>query len=89
MHYLNTVDYSAFITGSTRDKLTQQEMGEIPVPLPPLEIQQEIEQRIDLKFALLNGLTDRIREQVNLLEEHRQALITAAVTGQLEVTKAA
>ena len=41
-HILNRVDYKAFIDGSTRDKLTQSDMGLIPIQLPPIKTQRAI-----------------------------------------------
>ena len=45
-HCLNSVDYTNFITGTTRYKLTQAEMVKILLPTPPLAEQQRIVQAI-------------------------------------------
>ena len=45
-HCLNSVDYTNFITGTTRYKLTQAEMAKILLPTPPLAEQQRIVQAI-------------------------------------------
>jgi type I restriction enzyme S subunit len=53
--------------------------------LPPLEVQRaavELLTSLDEKTGVLE--TD-LNRQVTLLEERRQALITAAVTGQLDI----
>ena len=42
--------------------------------------------RLHTEGAELRG---KLEQQIELLQEHRQALITAAVTGQLEVPGAA
>lgn len=86
MYYLNLVDYAAFITGTTRDKLTQEEMGRIPVPIPTETEQKRIEQRIEHEVSGVDALVKRIEEQVRSLGEHRQALITAAVVGNVDVS---
>ncbi len=83
-HYLNLIDYGAFITGTTRDKLTQEEMGRIPVPVPHAEEQVRIEQRIEREVARVDELMSKIQMQIQMLREHRQALITAAVTGEID-----
>ena len=41
------------------------------------------------RCVAIDALVDAIERQIDLLREHRQALITAAVTGQLDVAKAA
>ena len=46
--YLNSIDLSPFITGVTVPKLNQEKLRSIKIPLPPLEIQQQI-------VAELNG----------------------------------
>ena len=43
-HLLNCTDYASFIDGSTRDKLTQNDMNAIPVLLPPISEQHSIGQ---------------------------------------------
>ena len=37
----------------------------------------------------MTAASDRLRDQLALLAEHREALITAAVTGQIHVTREA
>ena len=41
-HVLNCVDYKPFISGSTRDKLTQQAMGGVSIQVPDIEEQLAI-----------------------------------------------
>lgn len=82
---LNIVDFSLFVSGSTRDKLTQEALNRIPVPVPPLAQQSEIIRDIRRARELASSLTDQCRAQQDLLQLRRKALITAAVTGQLEV----
>jgi type I restriction enzyme S subunit len=89
VHMLNAVDYGAYITGSTRDKLTQAEMNDIRLPATPVEDQHRIVEQLEISFRMLEDVRNRLTRQVSLLREHRQALITAAVTGQLDVSKAA
>ena len=55
------------------------------VKVPSLDVQLGIAQTLDLHWAKTATLQLRLRRQVELLHKHRQALITAAVTGELEV----
>jgi type I restriction enzyme S subunit len=48
---LNAVDYSEYITGSTRDKLTQHDMNAITLPMPPLTEQRAIADYLDERRA--------------------------------------
>lgn len=86
---LNAVDYGGSISGATRDKLTQEDMREIPLPNVDRRTQDEVVARARDAERQVSALTDRLTRQISLLQEHRQALITAAVTGELEIPGAA
>lgn len=58
-------------------------------PVPPLAEQQEIVMQLDGYLARLKPAAERLERSVAVLREHRRALVTAAVTGQLDVSKAA
>jgi type I restriction enzyme S subunit len=83
---LNAVDWPAFISGSTRDKLTQHDMNRVPVPCPPAATQRAIADYLDRETDRIDIITGTLERQIDLLRERRQALITAAVTGELEVS---
>lgn len=61
----------------------------LPVPALPLETQRNIVGRWRQAANRAGGLIESMRAQITLLKERRQALITAAVTGQVEVPLAA
>lgn len=42
LHFLNKFNYTGYVNGSTRLKLTQSDMNRIPVPLPSIERQREL-----------------------------------------------
>ena len=48
-------------------------------------IDKRIVSNLEAELAPLDGISKRLTSQIALLQEHRQALITAAVTGELEV----
>ncbi len=77
---LNATDYGPWIEGSTRDKLTQEKMGSIQIPSPPLPIQREIADHLDRETARLDALIAAKERVLELLAEKRRALITRAVT---------
>ena len=60
-------------------------ISDMNIPVPPAETQAEIVKEIQSAEDSTELLVTKIREQVSLLQERRQALITAAVTGQLEI----
>ena len=54
MYYLNQIDFSNYVNGSTRLKLTQADMRSILVVLPPFAEQQRIVKKIEEQFFYLN-----------------------------------
>ena len=56
MHYLNHIDFTNYVNGSTRLKLTQADMRSILVVLPPFTEQQRIVKKIEELFFYLNGI---------------------------------
>ena len=77
--------FSASANGITRFGLRYDSFGEVLVPLPPIATQRAIADYLDGETARIDALIQRIESQTSLLQEHRQALITAAVTGEVEV----
>lgn len=59
------------------------------IPMPPLEEQRRIASELEDQRRLVSDLTTSISQQLRLLNERRQALVTAAVTGQMDVPSAA
>lgn len=62
---------------------------ELPIFLPPLEEQEAIANRIDRELDRIRGLIEKTERSIALLKEKRAALITAAVTGKIDVRAAA
>jgi len=58
---------------------------DIKVPLPPLDDQRTILAHIQRETAKLDALRAATERTISLLKERRAALITAAVTGKLDV----
>lgn len=55
------------------------------IPLPPIDEQRAIVTRLKSQLASLKGIASKITRAIDLLRERRLALISAAVTGKLEV----
>jgi len=71
--------------GATIKTIGMGDVKELKTPLPPPEEQLEIVRFLGAELGRLKKVDEAIREQVDRLREYRQALITAAVTGQLDV----
>ena len=65
------------------------QLGEILVPVPPKAEQEEIARFVYRETARIDTLTDKVREAIDRLREYRTALISAAVTGKIDVRDAA
>jgi type I restriction enzyme, S subunit len=80
--------YSAFepaMTGVSVPHVSGGQIGDFRVPLPALEEQQRIVSRLAEAARRAQELRHRVQRQQALLGTRRQALITAAVTGQIDV----
>lgn len=75
--------------GSTHKTIYMPDIESIRVPLPPVEEQDRIVEDVHRRLTAIDRTVEAIQHQIQLLREHRQALITAAVTGQLDVAKGA
>ncbi|HEX8275680.1 MAG TPA: restriction endonuclease subunit S [Longimicrobiaceae bacterium] len=80
MFSLNATDYSQFIDGSTRDKLTQSSMNEIPLPWPPQVERKMIVTFLNRETAKIEALISEQQRLIELLNEKRQAVTSHAVT---------
>jgi type I restriction enzyme S subunit len=75
--------------GSTHKTIYMPEVESLRVPLPTIAEQDQIVDAVWSRLNLVHRAIDATERQIDLLVEHRQALITAAVTGELAVPSAA
>jgi len=74
---------------STFVHLTSEKLRRHRFPFPPTAEQAKIAEYLDREAGRLDTLSQRVQAMIEKLREYRQALITAAVTGQLDVTSGA
>ena len=72
-------------TAATLVYVNQEGFGNLPILLPPIAEQEEIEQKIDRSKAKFDRAIEKGRILVELLQERRTALISAAVTGKIDL----
>jgi type I restriction enzyme S subunit len=75
--------------GTAQANISVPILKEVPVVEPPYEEQARIVAFIEHEAAKLDGLMAKIRTAIDRLQEYRTALISAAVTGQIDVREAA
>lgn len=89
MHLLSTSRVRDWLqlqsVGSTMQNLNTSIIGRIPVVLPIPAAQDEIVRKVDLETARINSLISKIQNGIGRLKEYRTALISAAVTGKIDV----
>ena len=83
MYYLNNFDYRKYVSGTTRLKLTQGKMKNIPVPYPPLSEQRRLVARIESLFAKLDAAKEKVQSVLDFHETRKAALLHDAFTGKL------
>ena len=74
---------------STIQNVSAERYANLAVPKPPLPEQTAIAAFLDGETAKLDSLVANIREAIERLRELRSALITAAVTGRIDVREEA
>lgn len=79
----STAGRAYFIATSTQVGIattSKAKVGRFPLPLPPLTTQDQMLSEVGSQLARLDMIQTETRQQIDLLREHRQALITTAVT---------
>lgn len=76
-------------TGATRDRLNLGLASARVVPLPPRNEQVDIVASLNRDASRIDLLTDKTQLSIDLLKKRRSALITAAVTGQIDLRESA
>ena len=69
----------------TRASLGQDLLKRLHTVIPPLEEQQQIANYLDEKTSKIDILIEKSNKSIELLKEKRTALISAAVTGKIDV----
>ena len=71
--------------GATIRGINIRDLKRVPVPVPPKLEQIDIARFLDEKAAKLEQLSTKVRQAIDHLTEYRTALISAAVTGKIDV----
>ncbi|MGV8843926.1 MAG: restriction endonuclease subunit S [Pseudomonas sp.] len=71
--------------GSTMDNLNTETLGRVRLPVPPVDEQKEILAYVKSVSGKYGLLIDRASFAIQLIQERRTALISAAVTGKIDV----
>jgi type I restriction enzyme S subunit len=93
LQYVLNSDYareriSEHAVGSIQAHFNVGAMKQLPIPAVPRGSQDTIVKALDEKVGAIDRLLERLVTQESLLAERRTAIITAAVTGQFDVSTA-
>lgn len=75
--------------GGTKQQLGLEDLAELVIRVPDLDRQNFLIARLERAKDVCQNAIAALSAQIELLQERRQALITAAVTGQLGILEAA
>lgn len=84
---LFTFQSGAFLT-STINQLTVSNLYSFAIALPPADEQRHICEYLENEVSALDLLISKVDKAISRLTEYRQALITSAVTGKIDVREA-
>jgi len=82
-YFLNQFNYSGFVTGTTRLKLNQASLKNIPILFPPLNEQVRIVTKIEELFSELDSGIASLKNAQEKLKVYRQAVLKHAFEGKL------
>lgn len=71
--------------GATVESIEHQYLANTCIPLPPVVEQQKIINFLDVEISKVDLLRCNAQKAIDLLKERRSALISAAVTGKIDV----
>ena len=83
---IEAIDLSPYVTGSAQPKFTSEALGNLLVSAPKyVEARAAIEEYIRRERSQFDELMSEAADAIRLLQERRSALISAAVTGKIDV----
>lgn len=87
--YVEKFMLASMSVGDIQRQLKWPHLRKTKVSVPSLGEQRRIASDLDLESKRISSLISKTERSIELLKEHRAALITAAVTGKIDVREAA
>ena len=78
-------EIQSLMIGSTHKTIYQPTAAAFRIPVPPVDEQRRVTAYLDVQTGKTDTLIDETERFIELSKERRAALITAAVTGQIDV----
>ena len=90
VYYVATIiPYDSLSTNTALPSMTQEDLSSLNLTVPDTAEQSQIATFLDRETTRIDTLIEKTRQSIELLKERRSALITAAVTGKIDVREEA
>ena len=76
---------SSFIVSIGIGQISQDDIKNFKIPLPPLQEQKEIAEFLDKKCEKINSAIEKTKRQITLIKEYKNTLINEAVCGRIKL----
>lgn len=83
--FISVVDGSTY--GSKMPRASWEFIGNLKIPLPPLQEQKEIAEFLDKKCEKINSAIEKTKKQIELVKEYKNTLINEAVCGRINLER--
>ncbi|MFZ1123603.1 MAG: restriction endonuclease subunit S [Candidatus Baltobacteraceae bacterium] len=82
---LRSMNLGRYSVTAAQPGLSVEAVGKLRIPVPDREEQETIADALRKDISNIDALSSETQQAINLVRERRSALITAAVTGQIDV----
>ena len=81
-----TIPFKYYSTSTALPSMTQTDLGNNPIALPPIEEQQNIVSYLDGKMGNIDRAIEAREKLISLLRERKQIIVNEVVTGKIKVS---
>lgn len=81
--FIDIVDSSTY--GTKMPRANWEFIGNLKIPLPPLEEQEQIAQFLDSEISKIDAIIEKTKKQIELIKEYKITLINQAVCGRIDL----
>ncbi|EKK0585952.1 restriction endonuclease subunit S [Campylobacter upsaliensis] len=78
---------SSFIVSIGIGQISQDDIKNFKIPLPPLQEQKQIANFLDKKCEKINSVIEKTKKQIELIKEYKNTLINEAVCGRINLER--
>jgi type I restriction enzyme S subunit len=86
-YLLKTIDLKSLSEGTAVGTLNRNYIHNLIISIPEMQEQKNIAEFLDIELQKIDKLISKLKDSINKTQEYRTALISAAVTGKIDVRK--